>query len=331
MADHNLSDSFLIWRLPRATHFHFFTLTEGAVGNNKVCFAPFAGKPIFYNVASKKEVAIDALCNLDLQPNLEDISEESTQKPIHLKLLENAIKSLNSKELSKVVLSRKSIVYTQPKPQIWLQKLAELYPDACVFAFYTPKTGMWMGATPEMLLDVVDGQAVAHSLAGTRLAEENGAWGTKELEEQDIVTRHVREVFSAFKVANIETEGPITKNAGPVSHLFTRIKGCFPDSKNVFDLATRLHPTAAVGGLPKPKALRFIRERENIDRQFYTGFFGVASGRNARFYVNLRCMRVFADGVVLYAGGGITAASKPEEEWLETSRKLETLLRVINS
>ena len=93
-------------------------------------------------------------------------------------------------------------------------------------------------------------------------------------------------------------------------------------------LAKKLHPTPAVGGLPQQKAINFIRERENFDRQFYAGFFGIETDNSARFYVNLRSMQLFKNGLVLYAGGGITAQSNPEAEWEETERKLQTLLDV---
>lgn len=54
-------------------------------------------------------------------------------------------------------------------------------------------------------------------------------------------------------------------------------------------------------------------------------------GEDAVFYVNLRCLQVLEDGFALYAGAGITADSVPEKEWVETGRKTETLLRIIEN
>jgi isochorismate synthase len=45
--------------------------------------------------------------------------------------------------------------------------------------------------------------------------------------------------------------------------------------------------------------------------------------------MNLRCLKVYDDRLVLYIGGGITHESIPEEEWEETEIKAETLLSVL--
>ncbi|MDE6805992.1 MAG: chorismate-binding protein, partial [Muribaculaceae bacterium] len=48
----------------------------------------------------------------------------------------------------------------------------------------------------------------------------------------------------------------------------------------------------------------------------------------ADIYVNLRSGRVLpeGEGILLYAGGGITRDSIPEAEWMETERKLSTIM-----
>ena len=49
-----------------------------------------------------------------------------------------------------------------------------------------------------------------------------------------------------------------------------------------------------------------------------------------QLYVNLRCMKVLDDRLVLYIGGGITHDSVPEEEWEETEIKADTCFRYCN-
>src|SRR5690606_25721016 len=91
-----------------------------------------------------------------------------------------------------------------------------------------------------------------------------------------------------------------------------------------------LHPTPATCGIPAVKSKEFIRDIESHDRFIYTGFIGVFSDESKKCYVNLRCLEIFADSAVLYVGGGITASSTLEKEWLETERKAETLSRFLN-
>ena len=45
--------------------------------------------------------------------------------------------------------------------------------------------------------------------------------------------------------------------------------------------------------------------------------------------MNLRCLKLHAGGVRLYAGGGILAQSKLESEWKETCHKMCTMLALI--
>ena len=43
------------------------------------------------------------------------------------------------------------------------------------------------------------------------------------------------------------------------------------------------------------------------------------------YYVNLRSAQVFENEIWMYVGGGITAESQPENEWLETELKSGTI------
>jgi isochorismate synthase len=91
-----------------------------------------------------------------------------------------------------------------------------------------------------------------------------------------------------------------------------------------------LHPTSAVCGQPLDKALEFIRKHENYKRQFYTGYLGPINFEDRTdLFVNLRCLQIMQEKLILYAGAGITQDSIPEKEWEETELKLNTLLKVI--
>jgi isochorismate synthase len=41
-------------------------------------------------------------------------------------------------------------------------------------------------------------------------------------------------------------------------------------------------------------------------------------------------MKILPDNLALFVGGGITADSVPEDEWLETEMKAETLLSILS-
>jgi len=89
-----------------------------------------------------------------------------------------------------------------------------------------------------------------------------------------------------------------------------------------------LHPTPAVCGFPRLQTKKFILERENYQRTFYTGFLGELNvgresidSKDSSLFVNLRCMEIKNNTAFLYVGGGITKDSIAQKEWEETVSK----------
>jgi isochorismate synthase len=113
-----------------------------------------------------------------------------------------------------------------------------------------------------------------------------------------------------------------------VKHLRTDFKFNLPEN-HVLELASLLHPTPAVSGLPIADAIQLINRLEKHDRQLYSGLIGVHNAQNSDIFVNLRCAQVFDENIALYLGGGYTQDSLVHKEWAETEVKSATLLDVI--
>ncbi len=262
------------------------------------------------------------------QPNIEKVHAPGREE--YLQLLSQTIKHIKDRGLGKIVISRPGFFDLKIDPLVVFKKLVEAYPSACVYLFSHPETGTWMGATPELLLKSADGKLKTMSLAGTQRKGEEGHFSEKEEVEQQLVTDYI---FSLFKnEPHLEGE---TKNepellaAGNVVHFKTNIEARVKEGFSAEDFLEKLHPTPAVGGFPKEAALEYIHQNEGYDREFYAGYFGLKKGRDFQYFVNLRCMQVMPDSVVLYAGGGVTKDSDPEAEWEETVAKMHTLLSVM--
>jgi isochorismate synthase len=325
-----IQQHFLIWREPYQSDFKIYHLVEEHVGSAKqVILSPFTGNWLRFRVSTSVARSAEELTSI-VKPELEQLQNiTSSTAGSHIKLVQHAVRTLQQTSMQKVVLARNKVIEGAYNPIELFLKFSEAYPNACVFLFHTPESGCWMGATPERLLAIENGIAKAASLAGTRPVNSTGDWREKELEEQAIVTQSIKNTFAAAGLSNIQSSPLETQQAGPVEHLFCEVSGTMPEGLSPHALAKALHPTPAVGGLPKKQALSFIANHEKLDRSFYAGYFGVTSKNEAHFYVNLRSMQLFTNGLVLYAGGGITAASNPSAEWEETERKLRTLLDVI--
>jgi isochorismate synthase len=95
-------------------------------------------------------------------------------------------------------------------------------------------------------------------------------------------------------------------------------------------LATALHPTPAVCGVPTERARSLIGELEPFDRGFYAGMVGWCDAcGDGEWVITIRCGEVASDSLRLYAGAGIVAGSEPESELAETSAKFRTLLSAL--
>lgn len=234
-------------------------------------------------------------------------------------------------KLQKAVASRRTLVPALDTENyvVLLNELAETYPNAFVYWIFLPGICSWMGASPETLLSGNGTSAETMSLAGTRHPEQTDfQFGDKERTEQGLVSTSIEKTLHKY-ATEILIEGPSEITAGRLKHLQTRYTFDL-NHKDFLPLAIDLHPTPAVGGVPKNDAWNSILRIEKQPRNFYCGFMGYLHPTSGgSLFVNLRCMEIFSDYLCLYSGGGITKDSVLEEEWKETGYKNETLLSVI--
>lgn len=271
-----------------------------------------------------------------------DTLPESTLKTTHEKNVRTIVKELNEAGGGKCVLSRVKTGLCLRSPGENFVELCRKKRSAFVFCYFTPQSGLWIGATPETLLRGHDGKLFTMALAGTRKSGSSGKWDAKNIEEQQIVTHFIADKLAENGLKPIIS--PLfTKNAGPVEHLCQHIEAQLPDDDHssemaiasVASLLKSLSPTPALGGYPRENALRLISSLEDHDRGCYGGFCGLFHNvSDFNLFVNLRSARLIpiSDGIsgnrwmyVKYCGGGITRFSNPEDEWIETEMKSTSL------
>jgi len=291
-------------------------------------FAPFDRGHETYRARLDNTLTLD-LPVAPLSDTLSDVAQDN--KHGYIQLLNRAIEQLDADRFKKVVLSRRQqLVLKQFKLIELIHRLIALDKTAFRYVWYHPDTGIWAGATPEVLIERSSLGFRTMSLAGTRQATSHKGWNEKEYAEQAYVTDYIKDCLKGI-VSSMEVEGPYNHKAGELIHLRTDIRGklsAWSDLRTVLD---RLHPTPAVCGTPLKQSLEFIRREETYKRRYYTGYLGLIDHdtNSAALFVNLRCMSIGEGVAYLYTGGGITAESDPEGEWLETCHKQHTMLKVL--
>ncbi len=295
---------------------------------------------ITFSSKNISEAAIQDLkrCKNEQENEENDIYFESSESDYYHQLAE-VLKALKEENLQKAILSRILIEKKDnsvDSPSLFFQ-LCQHYPKAFVSYVSLPGICSWMGASPELLLKSDSNKTETVALAGTlpildsNLSDIN--WGNKEIEEQAFVSDYIESVFKSNSINGFERKGPFTVQAGQVAHLKTEFKIerklSFMDKAKMINA---LHPTPAVCGLPKQKALELINAVETHDREYYAGYWGpLQVNGDFALYVNLRTMKITENQLSLFVGGGITADSIPKKEWEETQHKAQTLLSVIKT
>jgi len=262
------------------------------------------------------------------------VSEESIEaKENHIEFVRTTRNYIENSTVEKIVIARaKKVSNINLEVFSVFEKLIQAYRHATCYIWFHPKVGMWMGATPETLLEIEGSKFKTMSLAGTQrfVNTTEVTWGTKEIEEQQMVTDYV--LSNLKKVTDtLNISDTYTAKAGALLHLRTDITGAIENENAVAKLIEVLHPTPAVCGFPRETSKSYILKNENFDRFYYTGFLGELNmDGSSALYVNLRCMEVLDENSLrLYVGGGITAKSNPEKEWEETVAKCKTMESIL--
>ncbi|MBN2165226.1 MAG: chorismate-binding protein [Marinilabiliaceae bacterium] len=348
----NSGISYAVWRMPGQKDFNIVASHSVRVDLDEIFYDTkrYDGFVIVpFDVNTEKSVFIPSHfkwigdiktgdikeCNL----NFESVDDEyvSTEKDDYIKQASYLISEIRTGVVNKAILSRIHVEYNVcGERDVIFYNLCDKYPDACVFFYNTPQTGQWMGASPELFVDVCNSSIRTVALAGTRKNSLSNnsyeQWRQKEIEEQAIVTDYIEDVLHRYEIKNIRKTSPFTVRAGHLLHIKTTFEFEMDTNNNCLgNLLFDLHPTPAVCGLPKQKALDMITGIETHKRLYYGGFIGYISNSNLTCYVNIRCMKIIGKDAVLFVGGGFTKDSNSEDEWIETVLKTKTLLSVLKN
>lgn len=299
----------------------FETIIDDPAGDDQFIWRAFVkgsqiksinGKRLKFELSNLPAIQLP---RIEIQQN---IGAEAYQK-----LIKKAI-GFSAENNGKVVLSRsKDVSFSNLNLAESMLQLKASYKTALVYLLISEEDGIWLGATPETLVNDKAGQFETMALAGTKW--NNDVFEEKEFFEQQLV---VDSIIEKLDGEHLKISKRVETTFGDIRHLKSEI--FWSGNKEIDVYANMLHPTPAICGFPQEQAYKFILDTENYDRQLYTGYLGLKSANeNSHLFVNLRCMQLFHDFVRVYAGGGINQMSEPASEWEETTRKMNTVLNAL--
>lgn len=242
--------------------------------------------------------------------------------------------------IQKVVLAR-AADFVAPKgeqfdPRATLLAMRHAQPHAVCFAMGRGDGACFLGATPEILVQVsgrtLFTQAVAGTAPrGTTEAEDrqNGEAllaSPKDRGEHQVVVDVLRQALQPQCVELQSPEVPQLILLPQLQHLETPFVGTLRQAGGILEWVEALHPTPSVGGWPAGDSTAYLAEHEPLDRGWYAGPVGwlTAAGDGA-FAVAIRSVLMQGKVARAYTGAGIVGASDPQAEWRETELKLRTV------
>lgn len=252
------------------------------------------------------------------------------------------LRSIDAGNVSKVVLARRVVVnFEEPVdvPAV-LHRLQELEPDTTVFAWRHGHRS-FLGASPELLVERISSRVRSHPLAGTRPLHPDDrpesvfadlVASAKDRAEHEAVVSAVVSALTPWCTSVDAVNEPQMVQLRSVVHLGTSITGRLGPGprRDALSLASALHPTPAVAGVPTGNALRIIAALEGDRRGCYAGPVGWVDSRgDGTYVVGIRSASVDENQAVLDAGVGIVAGSVPSHELAETTAKLGSTLQAL--
>ncbi len=197
-----------------------------------------------------------------------------------------------------------------------------------------------VGFSPEILMEVnEDGFVVTNPLAGTRprgesLEEDMHLDGELFTDAKEVKEHSLSVWLAQSEIASLCLPETVqvfnfmeVKKYRCVQHLSSRVGGQLKPGNTLWNALKVLFPGITVSGIDKEQALEWIDHLEDEPRGIYAGGIGWVDSRGrADLAIAIRSVYQYDNCIYLNAGAGIVAESVPQNEYMESVNKMNTML-----
>ncbi|GAB4387393.1 anthranilate synthase component I [Albidovulum sp.] len=197
-----------------------------------------------------------------------------------------------------------------------------------------------VGASPEILVRLRDGEVTIRPIAGTRprgaTPEQDRALEAELLADVKERAEHLmlldlgrNDVGRVARIGTVHpTEQFVIERYSHVMHIVSNVVGEIREGEDALSALLAGLPAGTVSGAPKVRAMEIIDELEPEKRGIYGGGIGYfAASGDMDFCIALRTAVVKDGKLYIQAGGGVVHDSDPEAEFQETVNKAKALAR----
>jgi len=251
--------------------------------------------------------------------------------------LERGLELVESGGLTKLVLAVRQQLRCDRSldPLELIPPLRQQQAGSCRLLWQRHSGTALVGASPERLLTVRQGQLRCDALAGTSAAAGGGASellrSSKDRHEHELVVAAIAAVLQRQGLNPRRPRHPRLARHGHLIHLHTPVTAEL-GGQHPLAVAAALHPTPAVAGLPRREAMAWLRSLEPFERGHYAAPIGwIDSEGDTDLRVAIRCGMVQGPGLELTAGAGLVRGSRWQHELNEVGLKLQVLHKQLSA
>jgi menaquinone-specific isochorismate synthase len=247
---------------------------------------------------------------------------------------QQALGLVDEGRLDKLVLAvRQQLELSVPvDPLALLAPLRLSQTGSCRFLWQRQSGTALIGASPERLLTVRQGQLRSDALAGTAPCGDGAGLlaSGKDRLEHELVVETILAVLARAGLEPRRPRRPRLARHGQLVHLHTPITAAL-QGHDPLTIAAALHPTPAVAGLPRREAMGWLRSLEPFERGHYAAPIGwIDAAGDLELRVAIRSGTLRARELILTAGAGLVRRSLVERELAEVQLKLGVLQQQLN-
>jgi anthranilate synthase component 1 len=241
-----------------------------------------------------------------------------------------------------IVLSQRFDIEIDVDPFDVYRVLRQINPSP--YMFFVRQGGVALiGASPEPLVQLLEGRVTSRPIAGTRRrganVEEDRALGAELLEHPKELAEHLmlvdlarNDVGRVVRYGSESVDEFMTlERYSHVMHLTSQVSGELRAGLGPIDVLRATLPAGTVSGAPKVRAMEIIDDLEPTKRGPYAGVVGyIDFSGNLDMAIAIRTLVVGPDGrASVQAGAGIVADSDPEGEDAECVAKSDSILAAV--
>lgn len=251
------------------------------------------------------------------------------------------VEEIHAGEMLQVVPARRFSVACDAPPLTVYRALRRINPSPYLFAVDLGPGRSILGASPELLVRVRNGEVVTRPLAGTRPRSDDPVRDAEleadlRADEKELAEHAMLVDLARNDVGRVAEAGSVVwpvlydvERYSHVMHLVSEVRGRLAAGLDAFDALRATFPAGTLSGAPKVRAMQAIAEVEGERRGAYGGGVGFFSPDDLEVAITIRSV-VLRDGTAfVHAGAGVVADSVPSRESAEVAAKAGAVLAAL--